>query len=178
VTALADIGGILYVSGNLTLSDGREVAVAAWDGQRWTTLGSGLNGAAVAIVEHDGAVYFGGPFSAAGGKASFGIARWNGDVSKAPPRRPSLSLGRPNPFRTSADFTFRLDREGAVRVGVYDVQGREVTVLINGQLTVGLHPIRWDGRDRSGRRVPAGVYFVSAHSADGNVTSRKIVHVE
>lgn len=175
ISALADIDGIVYVSGDFTLDGGVEANIAAWDGQHWSTLGSGLNGSASAIVDHGGAIYFGGPFSVAGGKASFGIARWNGAIPPAPPRHPALSQARPNPFRTSADFSLRLDRGGAVRVGVYDVNGREVAVLVDGQLTVGLHPIHWDGRDRSGRSVPSGVYFVSVQGADGNVTSRKIV---
>lgn len=179
VTAMANIHGVLYVSGRLTLEGGSsEVSVAAWDGQRWSTLGSGLDGGAYSIVEQAGAIYFGGPFSAAGGKASFGIARWNGTLPTPPSLPPLLSTGRPNPFLTTADFTFRLEHDGMVHVDVYDVQGREVVALVGGQRTAGVHPIHWDGRDRSGRNVPAGVYFVSVRSANGSVASRKIVRLE
>ena len=154
------------------------MTAAAWDGQHWVTLGSGPNSAAYSIVEHAGSVYFGGYFSTAGGKASFGVARWSGTIATPPARTPWLSEGRPNPFLTTADFSYRLDQPATIRVAVYDVRGREIKVLADGQRTAGLHPVQWDGRDRAGRKMPSGVYFISVQNGNGSVTSTKIVHVQ
>ena len=40
--------------------------------------------------------------------------------------------------------------------------------------TAGAHSAAWNGRDASGSRVPAGVYFVRLEAA-GQVQSQKIV---
>lgn len=178
ISTIASIRGLLYVGGRFQLDGiGSNVSVATWDGIHWEQLGTGLDSGPTAIVEHDGAVYFGGPFSTAGGKSSFGIARWD-ELRRAPPlRTPRLSSARPNPFLATAYLSLQLDGEGVVRVAVYDVNGREISVLEDGFRSAGPHGIRWDGRDRLGKQVPAGVYFISARSANGATTSRKVVRL-
>ena len=39
--------------------------------------------------------------------------------------------------------------------------------------TAGTYPVRWDGRDGSGRRVPSGIYFVQMEQ-NGITSSRKL----
>lgn len=76
---------------------------------------------------------------------------------------PSVAyLGRsyPNPFNGSAAIPFALDREAFVRLAVYDVAGRQVRVLKEGNVAAGDYSERWDGRDEAQRAVPSGVYFV------------------
>lgn len=74
-------------------------------------------------------------------------------------------------------------RANAVRLTVHDVTGRQVAELANGTLEPGRHERRWEGRDRSGRALEAGVYFVrvearSLSSADGLSMVRKIVRIK
>jgi hypothetical protein len=176
-SAMASLRGVLYVSGSLYLDDLGWVKLAAWDGTSWYSLGSGLNAPAHVIVEHEGSLYFGGPFSIAGGKASFGVARWTRTLPPASTRPPSLSMRGANPFVTSADLTFRLDRPSPATVRILDVQGREVTTLMNEPRDTGVHVVRWDGRDEDGRKVPAGVYFISVETYAGQ-SSRKIVRLK
>lgn len=45
-------------------------------------------------------------------------------------------------------------------VSVYDLAGRRVRMLADGEATPGQHVLTWDGRDSSGRNAAAGVYFV------------------
>src|SRR5690606_8527214 len=56
--------------------------IARWDGSGWSSLGSGLDNAVLALqVFDDGAgavLYAGGSFAAAGGVAARSIATWNG----------------------------------------------------------------------------------------------------
>jgi hypothetical protein len=176
-TAMASIRGILYVSGTLYIDSLGWVNLAAWDGTTWHAIGSGLGSPAHVIVEHEGSVYFGGPFSVAGGKASFGMARWTLTLPPSLRRPPSLSMRGSNPFVTSTDLTFRLDRPGPTRVRVIDVRGREVATLLNESRDTGVHVVRWDGRDRGGRQVPAGVYFVSVET-DAGESSRKVIRLK
>lgn len=74
--------------------------------------------------------------------------------------RPSF----PNPFRSAATIPFALGQPGPVRLSVFDVSGREVTVLAEGVLGSGEFSRVWDGRDASGRHVAAGTYFVKLDS--------------
>jgi aminopeptidase N len=75
----------------------------------------------------------------------------------------SLAIG-PNPARQSALCTVRLGRRSSepIDVVVYDSAGRAVRVLESGGLGEMGAEVRWDLRDRTGRRVPAGLYFVQA----------------
>lgn len=89
-----------------------------------------------------------------------------------------VSPGWPNPCTSDQEFRleFALPGAGPVAVGVYDVRGRRVASLVEGRLEAGPHAVRWDGRDRRGGPVPAGVYFVRVQ-ADGDLRTRKLVRL-
>jgi len=64
-----------------------------------------------------------------------------------------------------------LARDGELNLAVYDLRGRLVRELMNGEwLTAGAHQIIWDGRDRQGRQAASGVYLVRGRS--GRATAR------
>lgn len=71
----------------------------------------------------------------------------------------------PNPFNEGSDLRFSMPQEGDVQLIVYDATGRLVRELVNGPASAGHHVKRWDGRDDSGQRVAAGVYFARLQSA-------------
>ena len=50
---------------------------------------------------------------------------------------------------------------GAVQVGVYGVLGREVAILLDGQVGTGTHQMVWDAGD-----MPSGIYFVQMVAGD------------
>jgi len=176
-TAICVAKGKLFIAGGLAIGpEGVGARVATWDGVSWTALGSGVNDEVTAILEHDAALYVGGYFSTAGSKSSFGIARWDG-FHLAQSRPLSLSGGRPNPFLTTTDLSFRLEEPRRVRIVVHDVRGREVVVLEDGVRGAGPHAIHWNGMDRLGKVVPAGVYFISVRGEAGQVASRKVVRL-
>jgi hypothetical protein len=87
-----------------------------------------------------------------------------------------LILGRaaPNPFGSSTTLSYALPEAGHVRLAVYNVAGREVAVVSEGETEAGLHAVRWDGRGVDGRDAPAGVYFARLTFA-GREETRKIV---
>ncbi len=73
----------------------------------------------------------------------------------------AFSVGRcsPNPFRGGTALALTLPSDTDVSVAIYDVAGRRVRTLVSGTLPRGVHEIAWDGRDRGGAKVSAGVYF-------------------
>lgn len=85
-----------------------------------------------------------------------------GAAAAGPGPAPStwLGMGYPNPFRGTAVIPFSLARAGRARVDVFDVRGRRVRTLLNGELPAGPGSISWDGRDAAGVPVPSGWYTV------------------
>ncbi|MBD3220956.1 hypothetical protein GF314_06905 [bacterium] len=65
----------------------------------------------------------------------------------------------PNPFNPRTELRLALDRAADVRVAVYDARGRLVERIDAGRLDAGRHAIAWDGTDRDGRALSAGVYL-------------------
>ncbi|HYE59480.1 MAG TPA: T9SS type A sorting domain-containing protein, partial [Rhodothermales bacterium] len=61
----------------------------------------------------------------------------------------------PNPSRGPATVRFRLPESSSVRVEVFDVLGRRVSVLVEGSRAAGVHEAVWDGSS-----VGPGVYVV------------------
>ncbi len=77
------------------------------------------------------------------------------------PDRFALAVPRPNPFGSDTVIRYDVPADGgALSIDVFDLGGRRVANLVRGAQPAGRHAARWDGRDASGRRVTAGVYFV------------------
>jgi alpha-amylase len=88
--------------------------------------------------------------------------------------RLSLRPNVPNPFVDSTTIRFALPRTGHVRLGVYDLAGREVARLHDGTRAAGTHEIVWDGKDLRRRPVGNGIYFLRLE-AGGESVVRKVV---
>jgi hypothetical protein len=85
-----------------------------------------------------------------------------------------LYAPRPNPVALQTVIAFDLPDGGFVRAALYDVAGRLVRVLADERLPAGKHARAWDRRDRSGRRVPSGIYFLRL-DAGAHRSQQKIV---
>ncbi len=88
-----------------------------------------------------------------------------------------LSQSAPNPVLggSSTSIQFGLAHGGAVALDVFDAQGRRVRRLEAGTLPPGLHETRWDGRDDSGARLGAGLYFYRLVTRDGRFLKRLVL---
>jgi hypothetical protein len=89
------------------------------------------------------------------------IGWFQGYAGVGGPRAEATRLGPsvPNPAPGSAAIHYTLAREQRVELAIYDLAGRQVTLLLDGRVPAGSHTVTWDGRDRSGRPAPAGVYL-------------------
>jgi len=82
-------------------------------------------------------------------------------------------MSRPNPTGDGTTFEFQLPASGKVIVGIFDVGGRKVRALHEGELAAGPQTLVWDGKDDSGRYVAAGIYFARVDTP-GGAASRAI----
>lgn len=80
----------------------------------------------------------------------------------------------PNPSSGGAVVRFRLAREQAVTVEIFDVAGRLVSRIFDGTHTPGTCLLAWDGRDAAGLEAPAGVYFTRVSTREETQTCRLV----
>jgi hypothetical protein len=67
---------------------------------------------------------------------------------------------------------FTLPREGAVRLTLHDLQGREVATLADRRFPAGRNAIPWR---RDGAGVPSGVYFVRFQGLGSSFVRRVVM---
>ena len=77
--------GKLYVGGDFTVANGGVLAnrIAAWNGNTWSALGSGMNDDVYALAWDGARLYAGGSFITAGDTAAKSIAVWDGSAWSA-----------------------------------------------------------------------------------------------
>jgi len=92
------------------------------------------------------------------------------------PQTVQLRGNYPNPVRRATTIEYALPDAQNVHLAVYDVLGRRVQVLVDGEQSAGIHTVRWQGRARGGERVASGVYFVRLRT-DQQTKTRKMVVV-
>ncbi|MGE5351948.1 MAG: T9SS type A sorting domain-containing protein [Acidobacteriota bacterium] len=80
----------------------------------------------------------------------------------------SLSQNYPNPFNPSTEIKFSVAKDGFVSLKVYDILGKEVSTLVNGQMTKGSYSVRVDGQN-----LTSGIYIYQLN-ANGVMLSRKM----
>jgi hypothetical protein len=82
-----------------------------------------------------------------------------------------LQQNYPNPFNPTTQLRFALPEAANVSLIVYDVLGRELSVLAKGLYDAGYHTASWDGS-----RFASGVYFtrLTAHDQLGNMKYTKV----
>jgi hypothetical protein len=196
VRELEAIGGHLYVAGEKLIGSETEPTrgIIRWneDDRQWSALETGLEGVS-ALEAFGDAVLLGGGFYSVGDDRvpSRGIAAWRdgplrGDVGRwdPPANAPLAFVSRsadsfgvsPNPFRLETTFRFHVSSSTRTRMTIHDVQGRLVMELVNGPRAVGEHVASWDGLNRLGRRVPAGIYFVRLERGEGTI-ARKVLRI-
>ncbi|MEZ4648028.1 MAG: FlgD immunoglobulin-like domain containing protein [Candidatus Eisenbacteria bacterium] len=88
------------------------------------------------------------------------------------PTRTELFQNSPNPFNPRTTIRFALSRTGPAELSVFDVAGRRVRTLVQGELEAGAHDVVWDGRDESGNLLSSGIYWTQLR-ANGRTFSKK-----
>jgi len=96
------------------------------------------------------------------------------DVEESTPMAAITTRVVPNPSSGSCRVSYRLARDGAAAVQLFDASGHLVRQLLRGTYPVGDYCQIWDGRDDAGRELPGGVYLTRITTPTG-VTAGKLV---
>ena len=85
------------------------------------------------------------------------------------PLTPLLEQNYPNPFNPTTTIKWQLPESGFVTLKIYDVLGREVSTLVNEELTAGTHETIFNASSFS-----SGVYFYQL-KVNHNVKTKKMI---
>lgn len=84
-------------------------------------------------------------------------------------------LNYPNPFIESTTIEYVLKEANPVRIAVYDLKGRVVKLVTEGEQKAGKHRVIWDATDNNGRRVATGCYFYRITAGRTTVCKKMIL---
>ncbi len=81
-------------------------------------------------------------------------------VGKKIPSQINIGNFTPNPFNSYTSIDIEVNKSTAVRVEVFSLSGKMINVIVNSELSVGIHTLKWDGADMNGIDLPSGLYLV------------------
>lgn len=82
----------------------------------------------------------------------------------------SLQQNHPNPFNPSTEIRFSLPRHVHVTLKVFDVNGREVATLVDGEMTTGNHAVTF-----SPSHTASGLYFYKLTAGKFSQTRKAVL---
>ena len=91
-----------------------------------------------------------------------GITNGNGSI----PTEYAMTQNYPNPFNPATRISYQLPEAGNVKITVFDISGKQIATLVNGQQNAGFYDINFDGS-----RFASGVYFYKLEA--GNFVETK-----
>jgi hypothetical protein len=86
------------------------------------------------------------------------------------PTEYALSQNYPNPFNPSTRISFALARKGNVGLKIYNLLGKEVAVLANGEYEAGTYDVTWNAEG-----FTSGTYFLILRSGDYVQTNKMVL---
>ena len=110
-----------------------------------------------------------GQFGGSPGKQNI-LTNVNGESERIHPSYYKLEQNYPNPFNPVTQIAFSLPENTMVTLKIYDLLGRTITVLLNGQQQTGVHSVQWNAS-----RYPSGIYFYRLQAGSFTETKKLVV---
>ncbi|MCK6600456.1 MAG: T9SS type A sorting domain-containing protein [Bacteroidetes bacterium] len=85
-----------------------------------------------------------------------------------------LEQNYPNPFNPETSIRFSVATLQMVKVVVYDLMGREIATVFNGN-AVGENLVTWDGKTAGGVQAASGMYFYKLIAGDRTLTKKMLL---
>jgi arabinogalactan endo-1,4-beta-galactosidase len=81
----------------------------------------------------------------------------------------------PNPFNPETTIRYSIVQRSNVVIGIYNVLGEQVKIIVNGVKEPGIYSIIWDGTNQTGEEMSSGIYLVRMQAADNALTYKIIM---
>ena len=99
-------------------------------------------------------------------------------VNKAVDQVPTtfdLAQNYPNPFNPTTTISFSVPKEEYVVLIIYDMLGKEVNRLVDGETSAGSYKVTWNGDSKNGTKVSSGVYFYRLQAGSFNAVKKMLL---
>ena len=87
----------------------------------------------------------------------------------------SVSENYPNPFNPRTEFTISIPERSHVVVNIYNILGRKVASLAEGEYTAGRYRMEWAGKTDVNAVAPSGVYLLVVQAGNDMITHKMIM---
>ena len=121
----------------------------------------------MSVSAYDSILFFCGSFNYVNGIQTTNVAQWICNMPVGIHEKGSaddvdfvLNNPYPNPFSTSLNIPFVLNKAADLELSVYSLQGKKVATLFNGHHAAGEYSAIWNGRDDGGNDLNKGSYIV------------------
>jgi len=86
---------------------------------------------------------------------------------KSLPEEYSLDQNYPNPFNPSTTITYSIPQNEFVTLKVYDILGKEITILVNETKSAGKYSVEFDASN-----LPSGTYIYKLNAGDYSISKK------
>ncbi|MFC1525433.1 VIT domain-containing protein [Candidatus Latescibacterota bacterium] len=92
------------------------------------------------------------------------------------PAAARLDQNYPNPFNPTTTIRFEMKEPGSVSLAVYNVAGQRIRSLVRERpLAAGPYEVTWDGTDKKGESVAAGVYVYALQTTGARLMGKMVL---
>jgi len=163
-------GGYLFTIADKTENDG----VYAWT-LPTTNLYSG-NDYQIHIVNTE--IYVGGRFEDLSDMFTIGSATAVDNKSETIPDKFALLQNYPNPFNPETRIVYQIPTSSFVNLTIYNLLGKKVKQMVEGQKQPGEYSVVWDGKDDARKRVSSGIYIYQLRVRGKVVFNRRLLFLK
>jgi hypothetical protein len=152
------------VSGTNLFAGGGGVFLSTNNGTSWTAVSTGLTNSVDAFAVSGTNLFAGTSGSGVWRRPLSEMMTSVKEVHSSLTESYALEQNYPNPFNPSTTIRFSLPKSGYVTLKVYDLLGRQVETLVDGERTAGTYSVEWTPKNlasgvSSKGGYASGVYF-------------------
>jgi hypothetical protein len=86
------------------------------------------------------------------------------------PSQVLLQQNYPNPFNSTTTISYSLSSSSHVKLRVYDILGRVVSIIMDGEAHPGIHTVAWEAND-----LTSGLYYYRLETSKGVITKTMLL---
>lgn len=87
----------------------------------------------------------------------------------------ALEQNYPNPFNPETRIVYQLPRPSRVWLGIYNLRGQCIRLLVNEEQEAGLRSVIWDGCDDHGAKKSSDIYFYRIKADDFSAVRKMVL---
>jgi len=97
------------------------------------------------------------------------------EINEPIPTEFKLMQNFPNPFNPTTEIRYEIPKPVFVRLALYNLSGQEIAILVSEQKFPGSYIARWNGKDKQGQQVAAGIYLYRIEAGYFNGTGKLLL---